>query len=459
MIQKNVPAYFESNEIITLAEYYAEKGRINMAERVIDYGITLYPDDLDILLYKCHNLTIRGKLAEAHVLLDSIPDKNDREVILMQARILLEEQETKQADNILLSLYKQEQDLDTMLDIADLYMDSGLHKEAYNWLLKAYAMAPDETDVLESFIDYHFSFGNFQEATVFLNKLLDKNPYEIRHWLDLTKAYLQLNNIEKASEAVDFALTIDSDSPEALELKGHCLMQEGKYEETCRLFSRVEQMVTDKSRIRHILLNCYLVCMDFQKALTYCNLLIQEPGMLNTELSEFFQKRAQCYLFLDNLKQCEADIEASLLYNDQNDEAYLTKGEMLLSIEKEAEAEQAFSKAKQWAFDLGETIIRIARAYFRWNYIKEALQTFAYVEQNFPKKMESDYYFMAFCYYVLGEEKNMFKYLVRGAVNHPATLAHNPIIPSNDAEQEFFKYAEIVATQIREGNIDPTPYL
>ncbi len=459
MIQKHVSVYFDSNEIIALAEYYAGKGRINMSEQAIDYGMTLYPDNLDILLYKCHNLTARGKLSEAHVLLDSIPDQNDREVTLMRARVLLGEQEKKQAEDILTGLYSQEQDIDTLLDIADLYMDANLNKEAYNWLLKAYAIDPDDTDVLESFIDYHFSFGDFQKATVFLNKLLDKNPYELEHWLDLTKAYLQLGNIEKATEAIDFALTIDNQSTEALELKGHCLMYQGKYEETCQLFSRIEQMVTDKSRIRRILLNCYLVCMDFQKALTYCNLLIQEQGLLNTELSDFFQKRAKCYLFLDNIEQCKSDIETSLLYNEQNDESYLTKGEMLLSIEKKAEAEQAFSEAQKYTFDSGETTLRIARAYFQWNYLEEALQTYTYVEQNFPEKMENDYYFMAFCYYVLGEEKKMFKYLVKGAVNYPATLTSNLGIPSSETEQEFLKLAETISKQIQEGSIDPTPYI
>ena len=66
MIENHTSIYLEPDEITLLAEFYASMGNIRASEEVVDYGLSLHPDNLDILIFKCHNLIVKGYTIEAH---------------------------------------------------------------------------------------------------------------------------------------------------------------------------------------------------------------------------------------------------------------------------------------------------------------------------------------------------------------------------------------------------------
>ena len=47
MVESHTPAYFEADELIDIAEYYASKGRHKDADKAIDLAIQLHPDNPD----------------------------------------------------------------------------------------------------------------------------------------------------------------------------------------------------------------------------------------------------------------------------------------------------------------------------------------------------------------------------------------------------------------------------
>ena len=122
MKQNHTHVYMESNELTHLAEYYAHQGDSKASEEVINYGLQLHPENLDILIYKCNNLVARGKIDEAFFLLETIPDQNDREVRLTYANLCLERQDIESAEEVFKQLAAEEDnDTNTLLDIADLH--------------------------------------------------------------------------------------------------------------------------------------------------------------------------------------------------------------------------------------------------------------------------------------------------------------------------------------------------
>ena len=172
MLDNHTSVYFEADEITLLAEFYASMGNIKASEEVVDYGLSLHPDNLDILIFKCHNLIAKGNTNDAQCILNTITDQNDYEVRLLQAELYLAQKRTQEADALLDQLYQEEKDIDTMLDIAHVYMDDHQKKKAHYWLEKAYSEAPENIGVLEEMASYHFSFGNPEEAVKLYNQLL-----------------------------------------------------------------------------------------------------------------------------------------------------------------------------------------------------------------------------------------------------------------------------------------------
>lgn len=203
MLDNHTSVYFEADEITLLAEFYASMGNIKASEEVVDYGLSLHPDNLDILIFKCHNLIAKGNTNDAQCILNTITDQNDYEVRLLQAELYLAQKRTQEADALLDQLYQDEKDIDTMLDIAHVYMDDHQKKKAHYWLEKAYSEAPENIGVLEEMASYHFSFGNPEEAVKLYNQLLDEAPYTLDFWHNLIRCYIRMYQSEKAMETID----------------------------------------------------------------------------------------------------------------------------------------------------------------------------------------------------------------------------------------------------------------
>lgn len=245
MLDNHTSVYFEADEITLLAEFYASMGNIKASEEVVDYGLSLHPDNLDILIFKCHNLIAKGNTNDAQCILNTITDQNDYEVRLLQAELYLAQKRTQEADALLDQLYQDEKDIDTMLDIAHVYMDDHQKKKAHYWLEKAYSEAPENIGVLEEMASYHFSFGNPEEAVKLYNQLLDEAPYTLDFWHNLIRCYIRMYQSEKAMEAIDFAMTIDDTNLITWELKSNCLLLENEIDQALECLFYIEKHTTE----------------------------------------------------------------------------------------------------------------------------------------------------------------------------------------------------------------------
>lgn len=462
MKQKHTHVYLESNELTHLAEYYAYQGNTRASEEVIDYGLQLHPENLDILLYKCNNLSAKGKTDEALFLLDSIPDQSDREVRLTYATICIERKEIEQAEHIFQQIAAEEEnDIMTVLDIADIYMDTNVPKHAYRWLQKAYSQAPDNIEVLESMADYYYSFQSIEQAIVFYNKLLDENPYNIDYWIELTRCYLQTGEAERGMEAVEFALAIDDQNLTCIEMKGYCFQLLGDSESACECYHRVENALTNKSRIRQVLLNCYFLDKKYEEAFEYCNKLLGEEGLEKFEKAAIYHKRAVCHLFFEQYQECEEDLQKGLTYDKEYADLYIVQGELRVSEERRTEAENSFRKAEAFSMEKTETLLDITFIYMKYEYFEEALNIFLQMEKDYPEEIKQCYCYMAFCYHRLQDEKQMFKYIVRSCVYHPTALVNPKLMEQNigGKDQQFLILSREIMKQIENGKLDTSPYL
>ncbi len=461
MKQNHTHVYMESNELTHLAEYYAHQGDSKASEEVINYGLQLHPENLDILIYKCNNLVARGKINEAFFLLETIPDQNDREVRLTYANLCLERQDIESAEEVFKQLAEEEDnDTNTLLDIADIYMDANMEKMAYHWLQKAYRQAPNDIEVLESMADYHYSFKSVEQATVYYNKLLDEDPYNLYYWTELTRCYLQMGEIEQAMESVEFALTINENDLTCIEMKGYCFQLLGDGTSACKCYKQVEQSVSNKTRIRMVLMACYFIDKKYDETIQYCNKLLESNDLENFERANVYHKRAVSHLAKGEYEESEKDVSNGLTYDGEFSELYLVQGELFVSEGKMIEAECSFRKAESFAMEKAETAQQAATTYMRYEHFKEAVQLYHWIEKEYPEEVKDFYSYIAFCYYRLKDEKNMLKYMVRSCFYTPESLS-NPLWGEKDMgeDQDFFNLARIVLKEIQEGKINVSSFL
>ena len=135
MVRQHRTCYFESNDLILLAEYYAAQQKIKESDDVIKYALTIHPDNLELQIYQCNSLIASGKLDEAEQLLNKLPDQQDEEVIYARVNICLERGQEEKTDSLLIPLMESEDyELDMMVDIINLFLDANNETYARKWL-------------------------------------------------------------------------------------------------------------------------------------------------------------------------------------------------------------------------------------------------------------------------------------------------------------------------------------
>ena len=457
--KKNV--YFEADELKLIAEYYASIGSTGASDEAISYALNLHPDNLDILIFKCHSLIINDKIEDAQLLIDSLPDQQDYEVRLLQAEICLAEPRFADAKQILKELYLESRDIDTMLDIAQLYLDNHDMKSAKEWIDKAYKQEPNSSEVLNMKALLCFSNGELSKAAKLYNRLLDDYPYSIEYWQNLVKCYLYTNKFEKAQDALEFAMSIDDENLINWELKGNYYLLQNDLEEALSCFKYAEQHAKEKSYIKMILLKVYFLMQNHIEVVEYASILIDEYKLQDYEMADVYHMRAFAYLALKQDKDAMKDVISGLSYNNHYSLLYVVKGEIHLYNLETSLGIEAFKYAEKYADDVIDILRLIAMACLRTNYVEEALSYFQqYGEQATGEEKYANYYFIALCYYWLNEEHEMFVNLVKAAIYSPSTLfQERMMLPKSLHDEKFHQICLFILDQLKSGEIDPYLYM
>lgn len=438
MIEQGKSVYFDSNDLTCLAEYYASQGKPKKAEQAIAYAKQLHPDDLDICIYECNTLLAQGKTDEAIRLLDSLPDQTDYEVRLLRISILLEQGQTDKAQLFIEKLMKEEDEsVEALLDISDVYMDAHLYAQAKPFLQKAYQKDSKSIEVLTSMADYCQATGELEKTIEWYKKILDEYPYETYCWVELTKCYLQLEDIEKAFEAVDFALAINENIPEALELKGFCYMRSGDIEKALKYFLKADKLYNNKPRLWIVIAQCYMGLMLFPAAADYLTALLEHPDIPEYEKAYYYEQRALCSLAICDTEACLKDLEAGRICDPQFPRLYLTYGEYYLVQNDLKSAQTEFAHAEALDPNKDEMLGLIASTLLRYEYIDEAARNYARLEKEYPEKIKEYYGYLAFLHYLQDDLQKMTEDIAKGYLQAPRELVAG--IMNMGEQNEMFK--------------------
>ena len=89
-------------------------------------------------------------------------------------------------------------DSDELIDVADYYMSQGKHKEAIKATELALELHPDAEDPVTMMADIMFETQQWEDSIVWLNKVLDNNPFDVQAWLNITDSQLQCEQFADA---------------------------------------------------------------------------------------------------------------------------------------------------------------------------------------------------------------------------------------------------------------------
>jgi tetratricopeptide (TPR) repeat protein len=344
MLKTNKVFFFDSEEFEDIVLHYMDTGRINLAKKALRLGLEQHPKSTGLKLVHVELLIYDDKIEQAEKILNEIAllEPTNEEVFIQRANICSKRDQHEKAIEhlrIALKYTDDEADVYSMIGMEYLFMDN-LELAKENFIL---CLDNDEEDYSALYnVVYCFDFlDQNQEAIIYLENFIEKNPYSEVAWHQLGRQFYALKNYEKAVWAFDYACLIDEGFLGAFLEKAKSLEKLQHYQEAidCYLITIELDDPTSFAYLR--IGKCYEKLGDSEQALNFYFKTVHEDPLLDKAwlaITDFYikQKDFQKSLYYIN-KAIGIDGENPLYWR-----RYATINQYLNFFE---EAEEGYRKA------------------------------------------------------------------------------------------------------------------
>ncbi|WP_298894771.1 tetratricopeptide repeat protein [uncultured Psychroserpens sp.] len=237
MLKTNNVLFFDSGEFENIIHHYLETGKIALAKKAVKLGLEQHPSSINLKLFQTELYVLENKFDEADKLLDElhILEPSNEEIYIQKANVLSKQDEHEKAVQTLLIALDLSQgdegtsDLYALIGMEYLFLDQ--FHNARTYFKKCLELDLEDYSALYNIIYCYDFLDENEDAIVFLNSYLDKNPYCEVAWHQLGRQYFTIKDYDKALAAFDFAIISDDSFVGAYLEKGKVLEKKKLYHE------------------------------------------------------------------------------------------------------------------------------------------------------------------------------------------------------------------------------------
>lgn len=331
MLNNGDSTYFDGMDIANIIEYYSISNDTDKSEAALRYGLSLHPNDPDILIAKANSLLSKGNKNAARIVAESIDDTNNQELLYLKGEIELSDDNIDKADIFFTqAVEKSDEDPGMINDIIVQYMDNRHYKHAQRWLDKAYLKSPDSRNFIELQADLYFDTNNTDMAIESYNRLLDDFPYDTYYWEQLGRIYFEKENFPKAKECYEFIEAIDDTNKSAKMIKAECVLQMEDWAEAKRLFEVILTEDPDSPSLLYYCGQCRYELEEYEDALIYFLRSLHNLNEANAEevYLEIYIVITRLLLKLNRKKEAEQYLYLGLALEPENEDLKTLKSEL-----------------------------------------------------------------------------------------------------------------------------------
>jgi tetratricopeptide (TPR) repeat protein len=400
MLKTNHVLFFDSEEFENIIHHYLNQGKIALAKKAIKLGLDQHPTSINLRIFKVEIYVFEDKLTEADKLLNELYslDPMNEEIFIQKANVFSKKDDHEQAIQVLkkaLELTDDVVDLYSLIGMEYLFLDK--FEEAKGFFMKCLDEDLEDYSSLYNII-YCFEFLNqTDEAVIYLNEFLDKNPYCEVAWHQLGKQYYTLKNYKKSLTAFDFAIISDDTFVGAYLERGKVLEKLKRFEEAIenytitlkldeptsfallRIGSCYEKLKKDDLAVQYYyktvhedplldkgwiaITRYYNRKRNYQKALYYINKAIN----IDTENVTYWKLYSQINQRLNHYEEAERGFKKTLELGNYELNTWLSRGDLLIKLGEPEAAIFNFEQAVEFYPENAELEYRLAGLYFSLN--------------------------------------------------------------------------------------------
>ena len=263
MLRGESGEWFDTEEYEEIALEYEMTSMLSDAIKAIETGLKYHPMSEELMTRRAYYLLITGRIEEAEEVISVVTDKTE-EAQSIRAELCLMSGETDDAIAIIKDvLIDKTLQAEHILNIIDLCADYKLYENITPSIFVAIDRLPrtQKLSVLREFMKILEEESEFQWQIKVVEKILDIDPYSYIEWIKAIELYIYLSDIQKAFDAVEYAIAIEPSNTDAYYYKAYCFMEQADYDEAVSILESLDK--TKDENIYIMLATCYTKMYKF----------------------------------------------------------------------------------------------------------------------------------------------------------------------------------------------------
>lgn len=386
MQRERAKTYFDVNEFEDIIDYYLTTNRLKKALDAIKFGLSQHPGSISIQHKEAQLLIDKGRIKESLQILKKISsvELSNYEVFITFGTALSIAgltQEAIQKFDKALDLNPDERDEVASL-IGFALQDLEKYSEAVKYFRLAYKINPERHSCLNELAYCYERSGQLAKAKVAYNKYLEKEPFSVMAWFNLSTVYTRMEDFEEALSAIDFAYAIDDMNPSVIFTRGDIFVSLQKYPEAIESYKEFLEVEYDNIKGLIALADCYENIGDLKKA----ELLYEQAKKIDPEAPEILFGMGMVQLRKKNYKLSRSYFKKAIEKDNENAEFWYALSLAFELQENKLDAIDAIRKALEYDPFEPNYWIFLARLLIETGDIPEAIETlnssFSFLPKN-----------------------------------------------------------------------------
>lgn len=405
--------YFDVDQLETIIDFYLETADGDMLEKSVRYGEQLFPTSTEIQLRKVHLLCFKERYKEAHSMLKQLErvQPDDTDVLYALGVVYSALEQPRKAIQYYHKAAVDGHELGIIYsNIADEYVKMDQRTEARNYYRKALRINSEDEHSLYELANCYEDDGMIDKWIHYYLRFVEEHPYSKVGWFCLGEAYIAAGLYEKAIDAYQYAITIDSDFYYAYMQMASCLYALGEFDKAVATLHDASKHTQDQALVM------FRIAEIFRERgnLVTANLYYDKAVKMDPYYAEAWHSMSTCYSMM-MVFDAAIDAAKHALKIDPESPLYLTTLALIYADSGDFEnADRFFECAIPYYTDFEQGWLAFADYKMSQGLYDDAIDG---LTRGLPDcEMVSEYYKrLAKCYY-LTNRRNMLYNAVRACI-------------------------------------------
>lgn len=409
MLQSGQTVFYDNEELQEIIDFYLDFEEIAKANQAIAFAETLFPFDTFYKIKKAEIYIAERNIVGAVKLLEkykSIEPNNPEIAKLLGDCYAISLQYKRAEDSYLFALQSDPHDEELLLRLARISFALAKNKKALSYI----NAVPDKNEYdelsIQEFVRLFMDYNEYQEAIIFLDKIIDTNPYMYGAWYFKGLVYQRTEEYLKAVDAYEFCIAIDDSNTMGFLGKGNCLLELAEYEKAIEAYHQSLDGDDTDAEVLCNIAECYENLKDDVNAQSF----YMKSISTNPNLSDAYFGLAMVFKRKNNFLAAERNLKQAIQIDKYESLYYIELAEIYLQLGEKEKCYENYQNAYDLDSETTEILLDYAHSMVEMEEVGKAVDLLMEHLENHDEDYRI-YYRIAAYAYIIGKNEQANNFL------------------------------------------------